>query len=252
MNLCTNAAQAMRDEKGVLTIGLDRIEFRQPPEAISELAPGPYVRLTVGDTGQGIPAEIRDRIFEPYFTTKLRDEGTGLGLATVHGIVSNHGGAVTVDSRVGQGTLFYVYFPAAPATRDAGGDREIVPETGTGKILFVDDEEALADLGRAALERLGYRVHAECDSLQALETFHRAPHDFDLLITDQTMPGLTGLELSRSVLDVRPDLPIIICTGFSRSVTPEKAREIGVKGFLMKPIVLTELAKKVKQVLETD
>jgi signal transduction histidine kinase len=251
MNLCTNAAHAMRDKGGLLEVGLEAVEVDVPLAAQHPaLTPGPYVRLTVRDTGHGMTPEVVQRIFEPYFTTKAPGEGTGMGLAVVHGIVLSHGGAITVASTPRQGTAFAVYLPQMA---EGAPPRKAPPLTplplGKECILFVDDEAALAAMGQAMLERLGYEVVACSSSLEALEMFRAAPRRFDLVITDQTMPYLTGEALVRTLRDMRPDVPIILCTGFSHSLDAQKAQALGINAFLMKPWQGDDLARAVREAL---
>jgi CheY-like chemotaxis protein len=250
LNLCTNAAQAMRESGGMLAVRLDTISFPtdgvQPPPGLRS---GPYVRLTVRDTGPGMPPEVRERVFEPFFTTKGPGEGTGLGLAVVHGIVASHGGAITVDSAPGQGTTFVVYLPQSTRLPAAVVRLEEPVPRGHECILFVDDEDALARLGQALLAQLGYEVVAYTSSVEALEAFQAAPERFDLVITDQTMPHLTGESLTRALRRIRPDIPIILCTGFSDTMTEERAQALGIEAFCLKPLGIYDLGLTIRQVL---
>ena len=251
MNLCANAEYAMRETGGSLEMRVGAVEISPTSDAVPPaLKPGAYVRVTVGDTGPGIPADVIDRIFEPFFTTKDAGEGTGMGLAIVHGIVTGHDGVITVNSTPGTGTTFSIYFPRLA---DAVPVEPHAPEAelhqGTGRILFVDDEEMLALLGKGLLERLGYDVVAYTDSRDALNAFRAAPHHFDLVITDQTMPQLTGATLIQELRQIRADIPIILCTGFSHMINPDKARALGVDAFVMKPGVSQELAIEIQQIL---
>jgi signal transduction histidine kinase/CheY-like chemotaxis protein len=219
LNLCTNAAQARQTTGGVLEVGLDAVEVDAPMAAqLPHLQPGIHVRVTVRDTGHGIGPEFVERIFEPFFTTKAAGEGTGLGLVVVHGIVTDHAGAIAVESIVQEGTRFTIYLPRL--TCDASGDivrEEAVPH-GSGRILFVEDEATLAHLGQDLLGRLGYEVVVHTSSVEALATFQAAPQHFDLVITDQTMPQMTGAQLADELRRLRPNIPIILCTGFSHSI----------------------------------
>lgn len=252
MNLCTNAFHAMEQTGGTLDLRLEDCELT-PSEAQlhPEVRPGRFIRLSVKDTGPGIPSTVRTKIFDPYFTTKGVGKGTGMGLAIVHGIVTNAGGFITCDSTPGQGTLFQVYFPIY--------DQQAVPQprtetplpTGTEHILLVDDEPMLAELGQTFLERLGYTVTACTSSLEALSVFQKQPDLFHAVITDQTMPGLTGTDLAKQLLTLRPDIPIILCTGFSNLVDEDQAREYGIKGFAMKPLTGREIATLLRTVLTT-
>ena len=253
MNLCTNAAQAM-EEGGVLEVGLST----QPPghetsKAVPSLKPGNYLKLTVSDTGKGMDQETLARIFDPFFTTKEVGKGTGMGLAVAHGVVKSHGGEITAHSELGHGSTFNVYLPVfdgKTASFPMVGDESL--PTGTERILLVDDEDTLVDLGGKTLERLGYQTTTFTSSTAALEHFRAHPDDIDLVITDYTMPRMTGLGLSQELLRIRPDLPIIITTGFSRNLTEEKARSVGIKRVLMKPLGRSMLAKAIRHVLENE
>ncbi len=251
MNLCTNAGHAMRDAGGVLTVGLDEVRLEDADiTSYPDLTPGPYVRLTVSDTGHGMPPETLARIFEPFFTTKTREEGTGMGLSVVHGIVKSLGGEIKVYSEPGKGSTFQVLLPLISVEETAAVAVSGEMPTGREHILFVDDEEALAVLGGQMLERLGYRVTVKTSAIEALAAFRERPQGFDLIISDQTMPHLTGAKLAREILQLRPDLPIILCTGFSESLSPEKAQHLAIDALLMKPLSIRDLAVAVRQVLD--
>ncbi|MEW6266045.1 MAG: response regulator [Thermodesulfobacteriota bacterium] len=253
MNLCTNAKHAMQEKGGVLEIGLEQIRFYQDELLLKpELKPGDYLRLSVSDTGHGIPLAIRDRIFEPYFTTKEAGEGTGLGLAVVNGIVKNLGGTITVYSEVNQGTVFHVYFPVYhwDKTPEAEAIVATTATRGEGRIMAIDDEENLIAVYEKALTRLGYGVESYTSSLEALEAFQAAPHHYDLVLTDQTMPKMIGLELARQIKLIRPDIPIILATGFVSEATEEQARLIGIEQVLPKPMKMAKLSETIKSVLE--
>ncbi|MGD8266805.1 MAG: response regulator [Desulfobacterales bacterium] len=253
MNLGTNAGHAMRERGGTLTIELEEVSDaaawrRDHPELTAEA----YVRLRVGDSGGGIPAAIIDRIFDPFFTTKEITEGTGMGLAVVHGIVKSHKGLITVASRPAKGTTFTILLPQiVPPVPHRRSSCDDLP-TGREHILFVDDEAALVDLSTQLLERLGYRVTACTSSREALAKFKAAPEDIDLVITDMTMPQLTGKELAQEMLHARPTLPIILCTGFSEIITEETAKQAGIKTFILKPIIMKELADAIRRALDQD
>ncbi|HSR36725.1 MAG TPA: response regulator, partial [Desulfurivibrionaceae bacterium] len=223
----------------------------QVAQGIEGLHPGEYVRLSVADTGHGMDPVTKERVFEPYFTTKGPGKGTGLGLATVHGIVCNHHGAIALTSAPGKGTTFDLYFPALPAGEAANAlpEHETALPTVTGHILVVDDEEAIVRIARRGLERLGCQVTAFTSSTQALLAFQNSPYTFDAVLTDQTMPNLTGLDLARRMMDIRPDLPIILTTGYSRTVSAEQAKAAGIRAFLMKPLSLTELGRALQESL---
>jgi CheY-like chemotaxis protein len=251
LNLSTNAAHAMRERGGVITIDLSDVSFRSPGEAPHPLLePGSYLKLSVNDTGDGIPENILDRIFDPFFTTKKQGEGTGLGLSVVLGIVESHGGAITVRSEPGKGSVFTVYLPRVVKARaDTAIEDEGIP-TGRERILFVDDEEALAEVGEGILAGLGYEVTTKTSSRDALELFKAAPNGFDLVVTDQTMPEMTGVELAKAILAIKADMPILMCTGFSHLVDAGKAKTLGIKAFMMKPLTKGEVARIVRKVLD--
>ena len=251
MNLCTNAAQAMEDTGGVLKVGLKEVTIHKEHTLEKMgLKPGDYVEITVADTGVGIAPDIVGSIFEPYFTTKGPSEGTGMGLAMVHGIVKSYGGKITVDSQLGKGTTFTLYLPATKK-RNAGGPpaSEQLP-SGVERILFVDDEAPIAKMGGQILERLGYSVTTRTSSIEALELFRAKPEAFDLVITDMTMPNMTGDALAVELMKIRPDIPVILSTGYSKRMSYETASEIGIKAFAYKPMVKADLAKTVRQVLD--
>ncbi len=253
MNLCTNAAQAMEPyDQGVLSVRLESMDvdddFVRPYPNVS---PGRFVRLTVADTGCGMVPEVVDRIFEPYFTTKPKGEGTGLGLAVVHGIVKNANGFIKVFSTPGKGSVFEVYFPAALKHTTAVEDEVAQVPGGRECILLVDDEPFLIDVLSQQLQRLGYHVVGRTSSIEALKLFENDIHRFDLVITDMTMPHLSGEQLVKEILALRPHMPIILCTGYSRRMTKEKADTLGIRSFLMKPIVFQELAAEIRKVLNT-
>jgi len=251
MNLCTNAAHAMRDKGGVLEVTLSSV-FLGVEEAcrITGPASANYVCLVVADTGHGIDPSIMDRIFDPYFTTKGTGEGTGLGLAVVQGIVKSHGGGITVQSEVGKGTTFKIFLPQM----ESGADLDnLIPQSmpsGRETILLVDDEEALLNAGRLMLEHLGYQVVTERGSFEALETFRAQPYAFDLVITDLTMPRMTGIDLAGSLLAIRPDIRIVLCTGFSDTTTIERLKAAGILELITKPLMLHDLAETVRKVLD--
>jgi len=250
MNLGSNAAHAMRADGGRLDVSL--CEALVGPEAAArhlDLKPGPYVKLSVEDTGTGIPADILDRIFDPFFSTKRRGEGTGMGLPVALGIVKSHGGTIKVSSTPGRGSRFEVYLPEEKGGRLAERSAAGPPPTGKGRVLFVDDEDILVRTVPPMLERLGYTVSAATGPLEALALFRDRPGDFDLVITDQTMPGMTGEVLAMEMLGVRPDIPIILSTGYSEAVREGSIRAAGIRGFIMKPFSTGEIAEKIRGVL---
>jgi len=193
-----------------------------------------------------------DRIFDPFFTTKKPGEGTGMGLSVVYGIVKGYGGTIVVESEVGKGTQFHVYLPLLTETTEYQKEETAEPIVGgKGRILFVDDEEVLMQLGKDMLTALGYEVVGKKSSADALRLFHSGPDHFDLVITDMTMPNMTGVDLARDMLRIRPEIPIILCTGFSEIISEEKAKDIGIRQFIMKPVSMTSLSKVVREVLDT-
>jgi len=249
MNLCTNATHAMGAAGGVLQVSLQAVEVDGPLASQYGRDPGPYTCLRVQDTGTGIPPHVLDHLFEPFFTTKAQGEGTGLGLAVVYGLVSDHDGFITVASTLGEGSTFSLYFPrldtvaravVAPPERLPGGQE---------CILFVDDEPALARLGKKYLTRLGYEVAMRTSSLEALEAFRAAPQRFDLVITDHTMPHMTGETLAGELRRLRSDIPIILCTGFSHQRLAERAERLRLDAVCMKPLVAAELHATIRRVL---
>jgi CheY-like chemotaxis protein len=239
------------DDKGTLDVRLSRIDLEEgdlnDPLTV-DLRPGPHLKLSVSDTGTGMDAHTLERIFDPYFTTKEVGKGSGLGLAVVHGIVKHHEGAVTVQSTPGEGTTFSIYIPSIEMNSIENLETRRALPTGTGRILLIDDEQIVVKMGSAILERLGYKVFSETDSLHALEAFKLDPAGFDLIITDYTMPKLTGVDLSFAIRRIRPDIPIILCTGFSEKVTETVAGELGVE-LIMKPFGMEQLAELVRKVL---
>ena len=250
MNLCTNAEHAM-PEGGVLEVSLVNVELDEEFCAGHEgLTAGSHVRLTVGDTGCGMDGETLKRIFDPFFTTKRPGEGTGMGLSVVHGIVKSHGGDITAYSAPDVGTTFHIYLPVVESIPEARPETAEPVRGGTESILFVDDEAVLVEIGKKTLERLGYRVTTRTSSVEALELFRVKPGEFDLVITDQTMPNMTGADLAVEILQLRQDIPIILCTGFSHVITPEKASVLGIREFVMKPIIGAELGRTVRRVLD--
>ncbi len=254
INLCTNAGQAMKAGKGVLEVRVSDFILSDPADApYPDMNPGPYLKLSVSDTGAGIDDLIKDRIFEPFFTT--RESGSaGMGLSVVYGIVKSHQGAITVSSAPGRGSTFAVYFrklkDAQPtAAEERAKPAAVEPVKGKRRILFVDDEEALVEIGKQMLERLGYEVVAEKDSVRALKQFQRDPAKFDLVITDQTMPNMSGIELAKRMMSIKKDIPVILCTGFSEMISSESAKAMGIREFVMKPIIKNEMAEIIRRVM---
>jgi CheY-like chemotaxis protein len=251
VNLCTNAVYAMRERGGSLDIDLSCVTVSPSDGNQHGMGPGPYMKLTVRDTGTGISPEIMDKIFDPFFTTKNVGEGTGLGLSVVHGIVKQSNGSITVESEPGKGSAFTVYFPKIAGEEETGTSDDTMIPTGTERILFVDDEEALMEMGEEILAELGYEVTSRTSSREALSLLKQDPFRFDLVITDQTMPDMTGIELAREVLALRADMPIIMCTGFSHLVDDSKAKAAGIRAFAMKPLTKREIARTARKVLDT-
>ncbi len=255
MNLCTNAAHAMAGQGGNMTVSLQAVDIAIDDLADSStyppgLAPGRYVCLTVADTGPGIPPHLINRIFDPYFTTKDKGVGTGLGLAVVQGIVQNHGGIIEVASSEGKGTIFYIYLPRIESEiKDEIKTLQAIPD-GHESILYVDDDPTLAELGGKLLTTLGYRVVTETNPHHALEMFLERPQAFDLVITDLIMPGLTGEALAAEILKHCPQMPIIVCTGFSERLSEDQLIQFGLRGILYKPITIQHLAQVIRQVLD--
>ena len=253
MNLCTNAAYAMRHSGGVLAIGIEQQRLGADfTAAYPGTVSGQYLHFSVGDTGSGIQDDIRERIFDPFFSSKGKGEGTGMGLSVVHGIVKDYGGVITVDSRPGKGTVFDIYLPVSEKKTDVKTGAAASLPKGTEAILFVDDEPTLTDIAKDILERLGYHVETRTNGLEALELFRHDPEKFDLVITDMTMPHMTGEVLAEKMISIRPDIPIIMCTGYSDLMTEEKAYASGIKGFAMKPIICENIANLVREVLDSD
>jgi PAS domain S-box-containing protein len=248
MNLGTNAYHAMEKTGGTLSMTL-RTTFLGEKVPVSVI-PGEYLELTVTDTGEGIAPDVIEKIFDPYFTTKMTGKGTGMGLAIVHGLMSDYGGAVTVESEIGIGTTFTLYFPSIDnAVLPAEADLKDLP-VGKERILFVDDEELLASMFKETLENLGYRVTALCSSVEALAIFKSTPNEFDIVITDQTMPNITGSELAFQMMQIRPDVPIILCSGYSDLVDEQSAKKLGIKEFALKPFSREILATLIRKVLD--
>ncbi len=251
MNLCTNAYHAMRETGGVLTLSLENVALHAPRTFMSMHAPpGNYLKLRISDTGTGIAPEIRERIFEPYFTTKKVNEGTGLGLSVTLGIVRAHKGLIEISSGRGAGTRCDIYFPLNEETAPGRPSAEGPAPTGNQeRVLLVDDELFFLDVVRENLSYLGYRVTARQSSLKALEVFSRNPEGFDLLVTDQTMPEMTGVQLAAEIRKYNPRLPVVLCTGYSETVTEQSARHYGITRFVMKPVNARELAVAVREAL---
>jgi len=252
MNLCTNAYHSMRETGGVLAVSLKEVDLTKNDYPSAEIEPGRYLRLEVSDTGQGMDALTKEKIFEPYFTTREAGGGTGLGLAVVHGIVKGHNGHISVYSEPGQGSTFHVYLPITKMESAKSAERTVEgrPQGGTERIIVIDDEEVIVKYIRTALAKYGYRITAYTNGLQALQDFAKRPGDFDLVITDMTMPYMTGRELAQKLLELKPDLPIILCTGYSELINKEKAKAMGIADYLQKPVPTNSLLKTIRNVLD--
>ncbi|MBU0767836.1 MAG: response regulator [Proteobacteria bacterium] len=251
MNLCVNSYHAMDQTGGVIEINMERtILDEEGVKSYPDLNEGHYFKITVSDTGPGLDAEIIDQIFDPYFTTKEVGKGSGMGLAVVHGIVKNHNGAISVASEAGKGTTFTVLFPLAERMPEIETYKTEELSLGKETILVVDDEKSIVNMSRRMLERLGYKVEATTSPIEALALFRSKPGQYDLIITDMTMPSMTGDKLVKEILNIRPDMPTIICTGFSDKIDAEKAKEIGATGYLEKPHEKSDIARVVRQVLD--
>lgn len=251
MNLCSNASQAMKENGGLLEVVLEDVEA--DAELLGnhpDLKPGKYLKMDVSDTGVGIPAGNLDRIFDPFFTTKPLGEGTGMGLSVVHGIVTGNGGIVLVASKPGQGSVFTVLLPVIAAQASESGSSSPTTVSGKGHILFLDDEKDLVKLGKLLLESLGYHVTECTESLKALELFYSHPESFDLIVTDYTMPVLAGDRFAQEAKKIRPDIPILLCTGDPSVMSEQELEKLGVKDILSKPYSQREIAEKIKKVLE--
>ena len=254
MNLCTNAGHAMQEKGGILEVSLTDVNLMEE-ESISrhpKVIADSCIRLTVSDTGHGMPPTILERIFDPFFTTKERSKGTGMGLSVVHGIVENHGGIISVSSEPGKGARFNIYFPVFIDETTITIDTSTPLPAGSERILLVDDELPVVETGKHVLETLGYDVTTRTSSVEALELFKAKPGNFDMVITDMTMPNMTGDKLAKELLHIRPDIPIIICTGYSASINKEKAENMGIRVYIMKPMRKSEIAHAIRMVLDSE
>jgi PAS domain S-box-containing protein len=253
MNLATNAYHAMEDTGGILTVGLKQVQLGEHDIIKSDMMPGAYACLTVADTGTGMDKNVAEKIFDPFFTTKGKGKGTGMGLSVVHGIIRSMKGMIRVYSEPGKGTIFHVYLPVVK-----GHFKKQMIYTqgfitgGAEQILFVDDEQGIVTMGKQMLERLGYRVTARTSSIETLKAFQSNPDKFDLVITDMAMPNMPGDRLAAELIRLRPDIPILLCTGFSETMSEEKARALGIKGFILKPMVMKDLSQKIREVLDKN
>jgi two-component system, cell cycle sensor histidine kinase and response regulator CckA len=255
MNLCTNAFQAMREKEGgrlKISVSVAVIEHDSIDDAGDEIKAGRYGQLTIEDNGPGIPSSVIPRIFEPFYTTKPKGEGTGLGLSVVSGIVKSHEGFIRVHSQMDQGTVFEVYLPllASHETKEPEKNLRILPHGHGERILVIDDKTEIVNVHQKFLKQLGYEAISETDSLAALELFRQQPDYFQVVLTDQTMPNQTGLHLAKEIHNIRPDIPVILCTGYSDHLSEEKAKECGIWKVLLKPIELQEMADALAMVLK--
>ena len=253
MNLATNAYHAMEKTGGELKVSLKNVELGNYDIITPDMIPGEYVCLTVSDTGTGIDKVITEKIFDPFFTTKAIGKGTGMGLSVIHGIVIRMGGAIQVHSKPGKGAQFQVYLPAEKSLLEeqvTNSNAEI--QSGTEHILLIDDEEAILTMEKKLLERLGYQVTSQIISVEALEVFRANSNKFDLVITDMQMPNMSGDKLSAELVKINPDIPVLLCTGYNEAMSEEKAFSMGIKGFLLKPIVLKDLSQKIREVLDSN
>lgn len=252
MNLCTNAFHAMQETGGNLHVSLEQVTVcPKDYTGTFDLLPGRYNKLSVRDTGHGMPKHIQDKIFDPYYTTKEKDKGTGLGLAVVHGIVKSYKGHICVFSEMGKGSQFDIYLPVSSSeTIGVSPETTEIAPRGTEHVLLVDDEEPIVILIDQMLSRLGYRVTSRSSSQEALNAFSTRPDLFDLVITDMTMPYLTGIQLTRKMMDIRPDIPVILCTGFSERITETNVKQLGIRELILKPVVRMDLAKTIRRVLD--
>jgi len=253
MNLCTNAYHAMEEAGGELKVSLKENKLSESDLITHDIAPGDYACLSIADTGKGMDKELTDKIFDPFFTTKEKGKGTGMGLSVVHGIVKSMGGAIQIDSEYRKGTEFHVYLPVEKSfSEEQVIDSKVEIQSGTEQVLLVDDEETILSMEKQMLKRLGYQVTSRTSSIEALEAFRAAPDKFDLVITDMAMPNMPGNKLSAELIKIRSDIPVLLCTGFSETMSKEKAASIGIKGFLLKPIMMKDLAQKIREVLDSN
>jgi CheY-like chemotaxis protein len=250
VNLCINAGHAMKKHGGILDITLEEVDYDPHQQPGSGLPPGSYLKLTVSDTGCGMPSDIQEHIFDPFFTTKEIGEGIGLGLAVVHGIINSHHGGITIESEPGKGTTFQIFFPVTEEvipqemhTKDESDVKE-----GNEHILLVEDEPALLKVYKTALIQLGYHITTQNNGVEALDTFRANPDQFDMVLTDQAMPHMTGEQLSQELLNLRPDIPIILMTGYSDSISEKRAQALGIRRFLKKPFKLVVLAHVIRKI----
>ncbi len=249
LNLCVNARDAMKKDGGILRVDLQPVRLMEGSLPGKDLPPGEYLEISVSDTGSGIPVEIMEHIFDPYFTTKKIGEGTGLGLSVVHGIVRHHGGEIMLYSEPGNGTVFHIYLPRVEMEKETSQETmEVVG--GNERILFVDDEYPLVKVAREMLSELGYKVTATESSISALRAFRANPNDFDLVITDMTMPNIKGDELAKKLTTIRPDIPVVLCPGFAAGLNREELAEMGICKVVLKPLLRRNIAAAIREVLD--
>ena len=253
MNLSTNAYHAMEDTGGELIVKLKEIELGVLDLINQDMTPGTYSCLSVTDTGKGMDKELVEKIFDPYFTTKEQGKGTGMGLSVVHGIVKSSGGAIQAYSKPGKGTEFKVYLPVHKSALEQQENQTKKPiQGGTEHILLIDDEKTIIEMEQNMLERLGYKVTSHSSSIEALEAFRAAPDKFDMVITDMAMPKMSGDKLSVELTKIRPDIPVLLCTGFSETMSEKEATSLGINGFLLKPIVIKDFSCKIREMLDNN
>ncbi|SLM29848.1 putative PAS/PAC sensor hybrid histidine kinase [Desulfamplus magnetovallimortis] len=251
MNICINAAQAMEENGGTLNVTVDKMQIKCIDHIYPDISPGQWLKITISDSGPGISNDIIERIFDPYFTTKPVGKGSGMGLSVVHGIVKSHHGAIYVDTSPEQGATFNIFFPVVAEKNMPNVTRSEDISFGNGeKILFVDDEASIVDMAVKILKRLGYHVESETNPIKALEKFRSRPYAFDVVLTDMTMPKINGIKLAASLKEINPNIPVILCTGYNSLIDEEKAKSIGIDGYTMKPIVVKEIAKTIRDVLD--
>jgi signal transduction histidine kinase/DNA-binding NarL/FixJ family response regulator len=254
LNLCNNASHAMSEKGGVLKVGLVDIDIESDTIINNtHLKQGKYVRLSVSDTGSGMKQEVTERVFEPFFTTKEVGKGTGMGLSVVHGIVKKCNAIIGIESQEGKGTTFNIFFPRIQTENEKTAESSSdTLEDDNGLILLVDDEEIIVDVTTQTLERMGYKIIGKTSSLEALEIFREEPNRFDMVITDHRMPKLTGTQFAQKLIDIRADIPIVLCTGFSEDIGPEEAKKLGIREYMMKPVTGKQLAQTIETILKPE
>lgn len=255
MNLATNAYQAMLETGGIMGVALKEIIIGEQDKISEfEIAPGSYLRLEVSDTGYGMDAKTKEKIFDPYFTTKEFNKGTGLGLSVVHGIVESHHGHIHVYSEPGQGTTFHVYLPIIEAEADNHAPQVIEEPArgGSERIMIIDDEQDIIDLAEETLTMYGYKITTFSDGVKAMQDFEKHPDDYELVITDMAMPNMTGLDITHKIKGIRPNLPIILCSGYSEIINKEKSLALGISRYIQKPLIMDSLARVIRELLDNN